>query len=286
MSIVTTWGNRVDVALKIDDSILQARVRNIAQRLPYWVENGINTTAKRIQQAEFAHVRSTFIIRKPEFFFGTATSPGGVAARISPFASARQGRLYAEISVTAGSLASQRRTLLAGFEEGGLRQPFTPGALRSAAPITGRPARPSISGPVPPQYTFAGLHFVGYQAGKRLRRRRRHGGTDVGIFGEFGKVSLNDLFGNPGDRPIQWKGRERTFILPFSRQAPGGGVFQRFGPARGDVREIMAFLPPFHLDRRLAFVRTAVAVAQSTFSQEIEAQLAESIVHDALLHGL
>jgi hypothetical protein len=252
------------VNLRYDDVQLVRRFTRTEKQMVYGVVNALNATAKRVQLAEFENVRKRFQIRKPEFFFGTADRPGGVAARISPFASVKDGRLYAEVSVSAGSQAAQRRTLLGEFEQGGQRRPFTPGAAHVAVPIVGRPARPSISRPVPPAFTFAGLHFLPFRGGKRVRRKRIGGKlVDVG-----------------GTQPVQFRGRERTFIAKTPRE-PEGGVFQRFGPGRGDIREIYAFRRPFRLDTRLHWIETARATADAWLHEEMERQAVDIIKHNA-----
>lgn len=266
----------IEIRLSYDDTALFRRFKDYERKMAYGVVNAINNAAKRVQQAQFERVREEFQIRKPAYFFGTPARPGGVAARISPFASVAKGRAYADISVSAGSLAAQRRTLLPLFEQGGERKPMTPGAKRIAVPLLGRPARPSIARTVPPQFTFAQLRFAAFHRGKRLRRRRRGGKTvDVGILGEYGRVGL------PESGPIQWKGKQRTFILTSSRGAPDGGVFQRFGPKRGDVRMLYKFVKPFRLESRLRWIQNAQAIAPVWLREEVQRSLIDTIQHEA-----
>jgi hypothetical protein len=259
---------RIDV--NIDVSSLLLRLEKGEKRLAYAAVNAINKTAVRIQAAEHEHVREAFIIRKPTFFFGTAGRPGGVAARITPFASVKQSRPYAEIAASAPSGASARRTLLPQFEHGGIRKPMTPGAKSVAVPLLGRPARPSIRGGVPPEFTFPGMHLVAFKGGKRLRRRRRGRTVDVGQFGEFGKLQ-------PSVEGVQYKGRNRTFQLPKTKKAPRGGVFQRIGPGRGDIREIWSFITPPELDNRLHFQDTARRIADRWFREELQREAVDAL---------
>lgn len=245
------------------------------KRLVYAVVNAINSTAKLIQAAEVEHVRDVFTVRKAQFMLGSPSRPGGAAARIKPFASVKDARPYAEISVGAGSQASNRRLLLSQFEEGGIRKPFTPGAKAVAVPITGRPARPSSGRGVPPEYTFAGLKLTAFHKGKRLTRTRRNGEgraartVGVGLLKEFGRVSLPS--GEQGS--IQWKGRNRTFLLTKAKGSPFGGVFQRIGPDRGDIREIYEFRKDDPIDKRLEFVATARRVADVWFPRYMEQEI-------------
>jgi len=96
---------------------------------------------QQVQQAEFENVRQKFIVRKPGFFFGTGGpgGKGGAAARLTKTADVNEAVPHAIVTIGKGSdeLGSQRRVLLATFEEGGTRPSFTPGAKSYAVPITG-----------------------------------------------------------------------------------------------------------------------------------------------------
>lgn len=260
---------RID--LSMDASRLLGRVRNAEKRLAYAAVNAINATAKRVQQAEFEHVAERFIIRRPQFFFGSPARPGGVAAKISPFASVGRGRIYAEVATGAAAVRGRRRALLPQFETGGTRTP-TPPSRVIAVPITGRPARPSIRGPVPPQFTIAGLKLRKYQGAKRLRRRRRGRTVDEGVFGEFGRFTNF----TPG-KGVQIRGEQRTFLLPSTRGAPEGGIFQRYGPGREAVRMIYAFRKSVPLDDRLRFHAVAVATANAWAREEFEREITATL---------
>jgi hypothetical protein len=80
---------------------------------------------------------------------------------------------------------------------------------------------------------------------------------------------------------VQWKGALRTFLLTQTAQAPKGGVFQRVGPGRGDIRMVYSFKPPFRLDRRLQFVESGMRIADRVFQlnllKEVEATLAYNL---------
>lgn len=266
-----------------DDSELVRSFSRKEKQFVFGIVNAINKTAKRLQKAEFARVREEFHIRKPRFFFGTDARPGGVAARISPFAHVpnkrfTNGLLYAEVAVYPQDAAVQRRTLLPLFEAGGTRSPFVEGARASAAPITGRAARPTDDSSVPKEFTFTGLGFRGYRRGKLLKKKRRnHGQAPVTLFGEFGALMRSQLtLGG-----VQWKGKQRTFILQHSRLFPDGGVFQRFGPKPEDVRAIYKFLRPFPLKPRLRWLATAEALAPAWLHEAIEAESIDIITHNA-----
>ena len=271
----------MDIKLKWDQSQLDQFIGQVPRRLAYATVNAINLTAKRIQQDEFARARSVFQIRKQQFFFGSDSRVGGVAARITQFASVGKAVPFAEI--TAGKLPGGgdggtgfSRLLYGRFEAGGTREPFTPGAKSVAVPILGRPARPSIAAGVPPAFTFSGLKFREYWDGQKLTKGNRwtKKGTGSGLLAEYGRLQI------PGrEKGVQWKGLQRTFIA-FTAAHPRGAVFQRFGPGKDGIRIIWVFEAPFPIDTRLQFVATAQATAATYFVQECAKQVQLVLDHD------
>lgn len=262
------------IGLKLDwrDSMLLSKIKGAANRLRWAVVLGTNAAIKEVQQAEYADMRKHFIVRKPEFFFGTPGMPGGAAGRVTMWASISQAVLYAELSVRASTFSGTRRLLLADYEEGGPREPFVGKSV--AVPMLGRPARPNIAREVPPQFTFAGLAFRPYR-GTHLVRRKKTSTWSGGIFGEFGRLDLSRT------SDYQWKGRERTFILMHSAREPFGGVFQRIGPGRGDIRLIYAFVRGMQLKKRLYFYEIARATAQPAFKKAMRREIDKAFQHGA-----
>ncbi len=259
------------VEVQMDTTELLRKLELVAgdkgsKRFVYAVVNAINSTAKLVQAGEIEHVRDVFTVRKTDFLLGTPSRPGGAAARIKPFASVKDARPYAEISVGASSATAQRTLLLSQFEAGGIRKPFTPGAKAVGVPITGRPARPSIGREVPPAFTFAGLKLRPYRAGRKLSRKA-HAAT-IGVPG--------------GKDAVQWKGENRTFIIRKADGAPQGGVFQRTGKERGDIREIIEFRKNDPIDKRLGFVVTANRIADVWFPRYMEQELAKTFARAGL----
>lgn len=124
------------------------------------------------------------------------------------------------------AVGQKPRLLLSDFEAGGTKRPFK--GRKVAVPLTGGPARPSFGQAVPEAFMFRGL---------KLRRVR--GGV---------------------------KGAHRTFILKQTARAPQGGVFQRVGPGRGDIRMVYSFAPAPRLDRRLRFIQTGEAIANRVYA--------------------
>jgi hypothetical protein len=150
----------VQISVTVDSSQLQEWSLLAEKKLAYAAVNALNATAKRIQTAEFEHVRRTFQVRT-KFLIGQKA-----AATISrtDFASVKAGRLWVEIHVWQG-----KRFLLPFFEEGGERRPFTPGAKHAAVPLTGEAARPSWPTSVPEALRIKALAF------KRMTRVPRPG---------------------------------------------------------------------------------------------------------------
>jgi len=263
----------IAVRVSVDTTQLLLRLRNGERRLAYAVAGALNATARDIQAAEHENVRRKFIVRNERFLFGSPGRPGGAAGRISPFANAKQGRPFVEVSVSASTMGGSRRLLLGIFEEGGERKPFTPGAQSVAVPLEGRPARPSIRRGVPPQYTFQGLRFRAFHRGRRMPVKRASG-SEATLFGEYGR--RGDVQRDSG---IQWKGAERTFILTHTKREEFGGVFQRIGPKRGDIREIYAFRRGIQLPSRLGFIAIARRVTSERFQSHLEDETIRSITY-------
>lgn len=220
------------------------------KRLWFAEVNAVNNLAKRAQATVQGGLeRHRFIIRK--------AFVRRQAAVIDGFANVAARRFEARLEVR-----QPARLLLATFEEGGTRKPFTPGAKHVAVPILGRPARPSLKTGVPPAFTFAGLKLSAYRGGKKLSRRRRGRTVAVGIHGEFGRVHLPEA----GSK-VLWKGLQRTYLVPKV------GVFQRIGTGRVDTRLIWAFRQPFGIDQRLRFRSTVRDVVNLHGAAELQREV-------------
>jgi hypothetical protein len=222
--------------------------------------NALNHTAKEIQKGEREHVGRAFTVRKRDFVMRQAAvirAEGGG----SGFASVGKTRFEARISV-----GQRPRFFLSGFEAGDERRPVK--GRNVAVPIQGGPARPSLGASVPEAFTFRGLQLRrGSPRGQQKRKRR----TDV---------SIGPHVTSKGT--VQWKGAHRTFLLTETKKAPKGGVFQRVGPGRDDIRMVYSFKPPFRLDRRLVFIRTGEAIAARVYpgalKREVDAAFAYALL--------
>lgn len=250
----------VGVGMTYDDRQLFERFGNPEKKLAYATVNAIRSSLFRGQSAIQAHTLAAFTVRAKTQQFVMRS-----VAKIEVFPSVSQGRPYGEIAVD-----KKTRLLLAEFESGGTRPKFGPGK-NVAIPSIGGPARPSWTSSVPAAFSFANLSIVKVRAGKtertksgRLRRER------VGL-------SLKAHTTKGGK--IQFKGARRTFILPASARLPFGGLLQRVGPGRDDVRLVYSFDPPGHLAAKLDFVLIMRQVADTWFAEELQREAIDAIGH-------
>jgi len=280
----------MDIRLSVDTAQLDQWANLATKRLPQGAAYAINHTVDRVRTEKlFPWIRSRLIMRTPEseqFFFGVAAEPdgkagyfGGAAGRFPRADRARVGRLWAEFGVESivrrGSKGGE--LLLSGLVTGGQRKPATPGAKSIAVPLEGRPARPSIRRPVPPAFQVANLRLQAYYHGAKIVRRTR--GRHVrgqGLYGSDGRANLSGVQG------LQWKGLQRTFLLPHTKNAPLGAIFQRFERGRAGIRELYTFVPPFALPKRLGDYEALVQrEAPAIFREEMELALQKAIGWEA-----
>lgn len=250
------------INVDIDSAVLLKRLRNGEKRMAFAVVNALNNTAKKIQEAERQHARSTFHLRP--------TNPPNLieknVAIIKPFASVGRGVPYVEISV-----GQKKRLLLSQFERGGVRTPARGKA--SAVPIIGGPARPSFDNPVPAPFTFKGLKIVKKRGGvgaKKGRGRSTRESADVKISAVRSRAGA-----------IQFKGEHRTFLLTRSKSAPEGGVFQRVGPKRDDIRLIYSFVSNERIPALLEFLQTARGVSDRYLREFLQREVVAVLARHA-----
>jgi len=175
----------MNINVQIDSTALVLRLQNGQRRLAYAVVNAINNTAKRIQEAERRRVEEEFTVRKTQFIRREA-------AIIKPFASVKQGRPFAEISV-----GKKPRLLLSLFERGATRKPATSGARRVAEPVVGGPARPEFRRPVTPEFKLRRLRFDRTSTGKRragVTQTKTYLVPGVGIFQRLGAEAARAVY--------------------------------------------------------------------------------------------
>jgi hypothetical protein len=250
--------------VRIDTEPLLLRLDKGTKRLAYAAVGAINATARRIQDVERQHVETKLTVRKREFVQRQI-------AIIKPFASVKKGLLYADVSI-----GQKDRLLLSLLEPGGTREPLPPpGQERPlgknvGVPITGS-ARPSIGSSIPSDLTFKGLRIVKRQVVTRRNGRKRSVRVRADV-----KFAANVT----RTGKVQLQGEHRSFILKHTDRLPWGGVFQRIGPGRDDIRLLYKFLPPMPLHAMLEWIPTAEEVANTWFGEEMERATIDALVHD------
>jgi hypothetical protein len=237
----------MELLVSVDSAEVLRGLGMAPARVKYAVVNALNKTIRLGQERVRARARGgRFILRKPDFVLRQVAVIRGRNGG-SGFASVRDERFEARMAV-----GEKPRLLLSSFEEGGERRPFK--GKNVAVPLPGGPARPSERASVPEAFTFKALRFTKGPrvAGGSPRARRQRGA------------------------PARWRGAQRTFILTRTRNAPHGGVFQRVGPGRSDVRMVYSFSAGVRIPRTLGFVDTARR-ASAAFQPALVAEIASSI---------
>jgi hypothetical protein len=223
----------------LDIKALQQRMPLEAKKLARVVARALNRTALEVQTAERVQLDQSFQIRNAGFMYRLI--------KINAFASTNQNRPYAEVGID----NTKSRVLLSLFEEGGEKDPAK--GKNIAVPLTGQAARPSFGEPVRDQFTFQSLDFKRV----RLTATGRQALLVKKRYGVRGRLT-SDYY--------VWAGKNRTFILPSTKQAPFGGVFQRVGPGPQDIRLIYSFRPKAGLKKQISFIERARDVFTAKFA--------------------
>jgi hypothetical protein len=232
----------MQVNIKVDTSLLDKNAKRYAKNLAFSTAQALNDTAKVAQSRIRANVHTRFHVRKAQFV--------DRSIKIFAFANAGANRPYAEIGVD-----NKPRFILSLFEEGGARLPFV--GKNVAVPITGQAARPSLDSNVRADLQFQSLNFrkskttVTARGREVLKARRASGNRKRKLSGDY----------------LIWRGNQRTFILPQTRRAPLGGVFQRVGPGKDDIRLIYSFKSNVRLKAALDFVSTSEQAFSDVFQE-------------------
>lgn len=163
---------------KVDISGLVDKTLKAQKRLVFSVTDGINATAKQIQQEAQSGITKKFKVRK-------ANSKNVLekqSAIIKPFAKVSEGRLYAEISI-----GHKPNLLLSGYEDGVKREPAKGSVI--AQPVVGNSARKSFSDPILPQFYFRAMALKA----KTINGEKKYFGKNgiftvkgMGVFRRFG----------------------------------------------------------------------------------------------------
>lgn len=224
----------MQINVAFDLSSFDRTAKRFEKNLAYSAAQAINASALEAQKRIRQRLREVFHIRRADFM--------DRSVKIFAFANIGSNRPYAEIGID-----NKARLLLSMFESGGARVPFKGRSV--AVPITGQVARPGIGSSVDPAFTFSALHF---QRGPITARGRGISRKSKGKHKTRGQYYV-------------WQGANRTFILPHTARAPYGGVFQRVGPGRDDIRLLYSFRRGIQLKAVLHFVETTQAAYQQVF---------------------
>lgn len=225
-------------------------MKNAGKRMNYALAYAINDTLREVQSVVRSHVSANFTLRKPEFVLREAS----ILKFARPADPNMQGKAF---------VGQKRRMILYAFEKGGSRaaamaQTRAPmKGKRAAVPIKGGPARPTFRSEVPPDMRFMQLKL---KQKKNTRSRLK---------------STNDLAATGAGT---FKGERRTFIIQKSSRQPEGGVYQRTGPGRRDIRLLYAFVPNQQIPRRLNFERLALTVWRNRIQKNLRSQVDRSMV--------
>lgn len=220
-----------------DTSGLDKTLARYQKNLAYSTAQALRASALEAQRRIRDSLRLHFHIRQAAFM--------DRSIKIFAFPSVGQNRPFAEIGID-----NKSRLLLSIFEQGGARTAFK--GHNVAIPVLGQ-ARPGVDAPVRADLTFQALNFTRgpvTHAGKSVLAARRAKG-----------IRKRKL----GGQYYVWQGAQRTFILPHTARAPLGGVFQRVGPRREDVKMIYSFKQSVQLKAVLGFVDTCERAFDDTF---------------------
>ncbi len=220
---------RIDI--KFDTSGLDKTVKRYQKNLAYSTAQALRAVGLEAQRRIRAHLRTAFHIRKTAFM--------DRSIKIFAFPSVGSNRPYLEIGIDPKS-----RLLLAQFEEGGQRGPFK--GHNVAVPVTGQAARPSPESSVRQDLTFQALNF---KRGPILQSARS-------AIAARKSAAKRGIKGKLSGQYYVWQGQQRTFILSHTARSPLGGVFQRIGPKRDDIRMLYSYKRTVALRAVLDFVST------------------------------
>jgi hypothetical protein len=230
-------------------------LRNGGKRMAFAISNAIRTSLLGAQAEVRKHVEQQFIVRRAAFVMREAAVIRGAGGGSGfPSTMRLEGRFQT---------GEKERFLLGGFETGELRRPFTPGAKHVAVPTRGGPARPTPASKIPQRFQFSDLALRAKttKATSTSTRRRK-------------SLELKKHITSGGK--TQYKGASRTFLLTHAKKAPFGGVYQRVGAGRDDIRLVYSFQTPRNLPAVLKYDETARRYVEATFESFLIAEVAAS----------
>lgn len=240
----------MEVFVDANDAEVLLSLKNGGKRMAYAISNAIRSSLLGAQKAVHNGVRDRFTVRSNFVIQQSAVIKGRSGGSGFPSPTRLEGRF---------TTGDKPRLLLGKFEDGQLRTPFTPGAKHVAVPMIGNAARPTKKSKVPSRFYFSNLRLSSSTpsdkpttANAKLKRPKK-------------SLALVRHVTKRGK--TQWKGTSRTFLLTHTKRAPQGGVFQRVGPAKSDIRLIWSFQTPFKLPQILKYDETARRYVEAVFNQ-------------------
>lgn len=171
----------MQVNVNLNTAGLLKKTLTAQKNLVYSVAQGINATARRIQDTQRKNFEDHFTLRT-----NTKNFLLRQIAIIKPFATVSRGLLYAEVAV-----GQRNKLLLGGYEKGEERKPFKGHMI--AQPVVGGPARPSFDDEVPKAFTFKGMALKAKKGkGPRKGLHNTFAIRGVGVFQRTGR-SRDDI---------------------------------------------------------------------------------------------
>jgi len=230
----------VKILLKTNSLGLLQKAEKAEKKLAYASVNALNETAKKLQKQVQDKAKSDLNIRTPFSLRQTAV--------IKPFASVKQNRPYAEISI-----GRKERLLLTELETPASekREPFTVGAKRVAVPMIDGMPRARFPQKLPKEMYF-----------KALKLKRWPRGTAKGAR----PPNFNEL--RAGGQVI-WRGRLRTYMIPSI------GVFQRTSSTQS--KPIYLFDDDVPIPKRLQFMDIMDRYGSEELTEQMERQIIKEI---------
>lgn len=244
--------------MKIDAQIETGKVEEMTlrmqKRLVYNTVQALNKTALAAQAAIRADMEKNFFLRSTP-----KHNKQWLLQRIKVnFAGVKKGQLFAEVFID-----SKDRLLLTKFETGDTREPFVGKNVARPFSATAREGG-TEQGAVKQELTFAALKFKPVEVTPGGKRRPSKGRPY-----------------HPQYDTVQFKGLQRTFILKHTEKAFLGGVYQRIGPGKDDVRLVYSFAQAYQLKRLLHFFAQAEKTFRDKFKVEYAITSAGDVARDA-----
>jgi hypothetical protein len=217
------------IDIKFDTRQLATTSLREQKRLAYNTAQSINNTGKVAQQKIRDHITQVMRLRS-----STKRDRKFILEQIKlSFASVKKGQVYCELYI-----APKARLLLGAFETGEDREGFVGKNVAIPNPELARVGG-QFSGGIRKDQTFKALKLKPVRVTPRTK-------TDT----------------------EQFKGANRSFGLKSTSKHPLGGVYERVGPGRDDIRLVYSFHQSFKLHEILHFVDIAAATMRDQYAIE------------------